>query len=98
RDGPDVVLPAADETDGAPEGRAQEVEPLADEIQRRRDHERRSLLCVDRHERDVTLAGAGRQDDDAATALRVPGRERLALVVPGLAVNPGGRRQLGIGA
>ena len=77
--GCDVVLAAADEADGRAEGRAQQVVPLAHEIERRRDDQRAAPLGVDRHARDVRLAGAGRQHDHAATALRAATRSSASV-------------------
>ena len=71
----DVVLAAADDADRDAERRAQQVVPLAHEIERRRDDQRAAPLVVDRQAGDVGLARAGRQHDDAA-ALRAPARPR----------------------
>ena len=94
----DVVLAAADDADRAAEGGAEQVVPLADEIERRRDDERAAPLVVDGQERDVGLAGARRQDDDAAAAMRAPRRERLGLVRPRLAVDASARGELRVAA
>src|SRR5262249_46631245 len=79
-DGLDVVLAAADEADGDAEGGAQEVVPLADEVERRRDDECGAALVVDRHNGDVALSGTRRQYDDTAPARRAPRGQRLRLI------------------
>ena len=57
----DVVLAAADDADGDAERGAEQVVPLADEIERRRDDERAAPLVVDGQHRDVALSGPGGQ-------------------------------------
>src|SRR4051812_48246156 len=75
-----VVLAAPYQPDRPPERYRQKIVPLAHQIERGRDHERAAALVVDRHDRDVALASAGGQDDDAATSRPSPSVERLGLV------------------
>ena len=82
-----VVLATADEPDRAPEGRAEQVEPLSDQVERGRDDERAAALVVDGEERHVALAGPRGQDDDAATAVSPPRRQSLGLVGSRIAVD-----------
>ena len=62
-----VVLAAADDAHRVAEGDAQDVVPLADQIERGGDDQRAAALVVDGQAGDPGLARAGRQDDDAAS-------------------------------
>ena len=83
---------------GHAERRAQQVVPLAHEIERRRDDERAPADVVDRQDGDVRLARAGRQHDDAASAGCAPRVERLGLVGARLAVDARAGGELGVAA
>jgi hypothetical protein len=93
-----VVFAPADHADRRPERGPQDVVPLADEVQRRRDHQGAAAAVVDAKAGDPGLARPGRQHDHAAVPVRLPGRDRLGLVRAGLPPDPGALRQLGVGA
>ena len=74
----DRVFAAADEADRHAEAGPKHVVPLADQVQRRRQHQRAAAAIVDGQAGDVGLAGAGGQHDDAPPLGRPPGGQRLA--------------------
>jgi hypothetical protein len=90
------ILAAPDHADLDAEARAQEIVPLPHEVERRGDDQRAATPFVDRHDRDVTLAGARRQDHDAAPLRLLERVERLALKGPRLPVGPDAEVELGV--
>src|SRR5690554_1770378 len=86
-DGLDAIFAAADHTNRLIKMRAEEIVPLAYEIEGRRDDERGAAIMIDRHQRELAFAGAGREDDEAAPARFYKSRERLFLIGPRRAVD-----------
>ena len=93
-----VVLAAADDADRDAERRAQDVVPLAHEIERRGDDQRAAPLVLDGEAGDPGLARARRQHDDAAALVGPPGRQRLGLVGARLAVDARAQLELAVAA
>jgi hypothetical protein len=98
RQGPDAVFSAADDADFRVEARPEKIEPLPDQIQSGRDHERAAFSICDRHDRYVALAGAGGQHDHATAASTEPRPQRLALKGTRLAVRAQPGVELRVGA
>ena len=77
-----VVLASAHEADRAPERGVEQIEPLADQIERGRDDEGAAPLVVDGEQGHVALARARRENDHAPAAVSAPRGERLGLIGP----------------
>jgi hypothetical protein len=88
------VVPAADDADRLPERRAEQVVPLADQVQRGRDHEGAAPLVVDREARQPALPRPRREHDHPPPPGALPRAQRDLLIGPGLAVHHEAARQL----
>ena len=77
---PDVVVAPAHQPDLGAKAHCQLVIPLVHQVDRGRDHQRRSAGLLDRQVRQVRLAGSGRQHDHPAATLLPPGLQTLHLV------------------
>src|SRR5262249_15707670 len=76
-----IAYALADNADFNIEGVAQSLMPLAKQIERRRDDERRTRCRSNGFERDDRLPGAGGQDHYAALIHPPPGRDSLLLII-----------------
>ena len=81
------MVAAAEDADLPSEALAQQPVPLPHEVERRGDDDGVAAHRVDGEQRHLGLAGAGRQDDDAAPLRRAPRLDRLGLERPGLAAH-----------
>src|SRR5690554_685837 len=79
-DGLDAIFAAADHTNRLIKMRAEEIVPLAYEIEGRRDDERGAAIMIDRHQRELTFTGARRQDDKPAAPYLDERLQRLTLI------------------
>jgi hypothetical protein len=92
----DAMLASADHSDVDRERAPQRVVPLAHEIEGGRDDEGAALAQIDRHQRDLGLAGAGREHHHAAAARAIPGLERFELIWARLGEHAGAALELGV--
>src|SRR5262252_11199577 len=76
-----IVYALADKADFNVEGVDQSLMPLAEQIERRRDDERRTRCRSDGFERDDRLPGPCWQDHYAALIHPPPGRDGLLLII-----------------
>jgi hypothetical protein len=81
----DRVFTAAEQADGAAERVLELPEPLVEQVDGGRDDDRGSSGLGDGEQGEKGLAGAGGQDDDAATAVVPPGFEPFELMREGIA-------------
>ncbi len=75
-----VEVAAAEQADRHVEGHRQLAVPLVEQVDGRRDDQRRAGGALDGEDREERLAGAGGQDHNAATPLPDPGFQALTLV------------------
>jgi hypothetical protein len=76
-----IIYALADKADFNVKGVAQSLMPLAEQIERRRDDERRTRCRSDGFDRDDRLPGAGGQNDYAALIKPSPCRDGLILII-----------------
>ena len=96
-DGLDVVVSPADQPDFGVELAGNHAVPLLHQVDGRNDDQRAALDAGHAHERDESLARAGRQYDDAPSARLPPGVHGLLLVGKGGPVRLEGQVQLPVG-